>query len=354
MLRVCAVTSGHDVPSSRFRVRQHISALRSHAIHVDEQIPRHDQYADLPPPLHRLHLRDRFFPGYLAWMAFRLAFRVPGVIRSHSYDITWLEREIQPGIPTMEWALKRPIVWDIDDSIWLKKPFGNKTAKILSRISRIGIAGNCFLADYLNGLGVREVVIVPTAVDTNRFVPRIQPDGRDRFIIGWTGTSSNFRYLSDIEPALRAFLAKHRNACLSIISDTPPRFERLPLNQVLFTPWSPQVEARAINEFDIGIMPLADDDWSRGKCAFKMLQYMACGKAVIVSPVGMNIDVMKKLGQSGLFANGISEWKDAFEYLYANRDVCHRWGLDGRRVAESNYSVDVISNRLASIFYSIS
>ncbi|MBK1718635.1 glycosyltransferase family 4 protein [Thiocystis violacea] len=353
MLRVCALTSGINVPSSRFRVRQHISELHKYSIVVEELKPKFDKYSDVPPPFNKLNLRKNFFPGYLVWAGIRLGLRMPSIIRTHHYEITWLEREIQPGFLTFERMLKRPIAWDVDDAIWLKKPFGIKTAKALSQISTVTIAGNNYLADYLAGLGAN-VVVVPTAIDTERFSPKKQAKDNDAFVIGWTGTSSNFSYLYAIEPALSAFIADRKNAYFHVISDAMPNFKRLPRDRIIFSKWSPTTESEKIKDFDVGIMPLLCDDWSKGKCAFKMLQYMASGLPVIVSPVGMNVEVMSRMENNGFLARTLSEWVDALDYLYLNPDVRVRWGKVGRATAEHFYSSGVIAKKLAEIFYLIS
>src|SRR5580698_10500765 len=148
MIRVAALTSGRDVPSTRFRIRQHINSLRNHGINVNEYAPYIDKYALLPG--WPVKISYKYALPYLAlWQGCKLATRLPGVWGSWCSTITWLEREILSGYLTIEFSLKRPVVLDVDDSIWLAKPFGRKAAARIAKRADVVVAGNRFLADWL-------------------------------------------------------------------------------------------------------------------------------------------------------------------------------------------------------------
>ena len=129
-------------------------------------------------------------------------------------------------------------------------------------------------------------------MDTQRFIPALTKGNGERDVIEWTGTSDNFRYLYEIEPALAEVLKAYPGVTLRIIADARPSFCNIPEERIEFIRWSPENEVKGIQGMSIGIMPLEDSAWARGKCSFKMFQYMACGIPVVVSPIGMNVKVL--------------------------------------------------------------
>lgn len=349
IIKVAALTSGKNVPSTRFRIRQHIDSLQKAGIDVCEYVPMIDKSARLPG-ITLARSPKYVWPIYTLWQAAKLLTRIPGIIGSWKAQITWLSREIMPGYPTLEPLLKRPYVLDVDDAIWLWQPFGRSTSKLIAKSASIVLAGNTYLANWFSSYA-RDVRIVPTAIDTDRFLPRKFLDSnRDRrFTVGWTGLSINFKYLYKIEMPLESFLENHKDSELLIIADKPPNFQRLPNERVRYIKWSPSIEAEAVRQMDVGIMPLPNNDWTKGKCSFKMLQYMASGVPVVVSPVGMNVEVLS-LGRIGFAAKSNAEWYEALDFLYKDRDLAHKYGLTGRLIAEKHFSRSVVSANIALIF----
>lgn len=348
MIRVAALTSGRNVPSTRFRVRQHIEPLRAQGFEVREYTPAINKYS-LPRPWPP-GVSLKYLPQFYVWQAAKLATRLPGVWGSWRAEITWLERQILPGYLTLEPLLRRPIVFDADDAIWTFPPFARSAVAATARRAAVVVAGNRFLADWFSQ-HARDVRVVPTAVDTERFRPAAAAGARhERFVIAWTGSAVGLWHLEGIEDALARFLAAHPDAELRVIADRAPRFTRLPAERVRFLPWSPAVEAEAVRSASVGIMPLLrDDDEMRGKCSFKMLQYMACALPVVVSPVGMNAEVLA-LGEIGHAARSADEWLEAFELLYRDRAAAAACGRAGREIVEQHFSRRVVSRRLGEIF----
>jgi glycosyltransferase involved in cell wall biosynthesis len=209
------------------------------------------------------------------------------------------------------------------------------------------IAGNSFLADWFSQ-HCHDVVIVPTAIDTDRYAPVNRPI-QDSFVIVWTGIKVNLRYLYRIETALARFLRDHPNARLRIVSDSPPQFAQIDNDRVEFVSWTIQQEVTSLQTCDVGIMPLTDGVKERGKCSFKMLQYMAVGLPVVVSPVGLNSEILAK-GNIGFPATNEQEWYEGLETLYQQRDMGKRQGVEGRRIAETEFSVVVIAEKLGNVF----
>jgi glycosyltransferase involved in cell wall biosynthesis len=264
--------------------------------------------------------------------------------------VTWLERQLLPGQCTAEGWLRRPLVFDVDDAIWLLPPAGADAAKRTAERAAVVIAGNAYIADWFSAFS-REVRIVPTAVDTERFCPRHggDPDREGTFVVGWTGTSSNLAYLEAIKAPLRRFLADHADSLLLVMSDRPPRFADLDAARIRYERWTVAGEVQAIRRMDVGLMPLPDNEWTRGKCSFKMLLYMACGIPVVASPVGMNREILEKC-EAGLASATEDDWYEALASLHADRSQADRLGKIGRALVEREFSQVVITERLAGIF----
>jgi glycosyltransferase involved in cell wall biosynthesis len=258
--------------------------------------------------------------------------------------MTLLQREMLSTFVTFEPFTKRPRVLDVDDAIWANR--GGEFARRLARSCDHVICGNSFLAEGFSRWNP-SVSVLPSAVDTRRFVPASGGRPAGRTVIGWLGLSSGFRYFDEIETALRDVLRNHPEGVLRIISDKAPQFRLLPDRQVEYIPYSREREVADIQEMTVGIMPLDDSETSRGKCSFKMILYMSCGIPVVVSRVGMNAEVLQK-GESGFGANNPREWVDSLETLLANPDLCARMGRTGRAVAELHYAVEVLAPHLAS------
>jgi glycosyltransferase involved in cell wall biosynthesis len=333
-ITIAALTAGLNRPSSRFRIRQHISRLAEHGVIVTEHMPFSE--------------KTYYFPG-----PFKAMTKFPALFRSRNADVVWLSRGFVEGYETFERLLKRPRILDVDDAVWLRGPFGRFTMPDIARAMDAVIAGNSYLAEYF-GRYCKKVHIVPTAIDLDRFTlrPESADESSEKFIIGWTGSSSNFKYLDTIEAVLSRFIEEHDRAELILIADRPWEHRLLPPEKVRFVRWSVEEEVRVLHSMSVGIMPLADDKWTRGKCAFKMLQYMAVGLPVIVSPVGMNRDVLDK-ADIGFAASSPDQWYEALVSLYEDWSLGVKLGLAGRRVVEQFYNADIIARELADIFKSL-
>mgnify|MGYP001469234176 CR=1 FL=1 len=340
MINGAAFTAGYHVPSARFRIRQHIPLLLQQGIHIREYIdPIGKDY--IPPwGLARSGAAAR------ALLLARIGLRLPAAALSQRADFSWLNREMIRGLVTFERAVPHPRFLDVDDAIWRS---GDHVPRLVAQVDTV-IAGNQFIADWFSQY-CGSIHIVPTAIDTGRFVPRDAELEREAFVVGWTGTADNLGYLADIEIPLARLMSKYPDVRLMILSNRAPTFEHIPPDRVDFTAWTPQNEAATLQDFDAGLMPLHDTEWERGKCSFKMLQYMAAGIPAVVSPVGMNIDVAAH-GGLAFTPREESEWFDALEMLYKDRSLARRMGQRGRAVAITHYDVAVVSSRLASIFKS--
>ena len=332
MIRIAAFTGGLSVPSARFRVRQYIPALRREGIEVEEYASAFGQY---PPRVRWLRP---------LWALATLAERLPAVVMSHRYDAVLLQREIMSSFVTLERLTRRPRILDVDDAIFLQR--GGGFARKLAELSDRVICGNNYLAEWFGRWNVN-IDVIPTAVDTERYLPCAETKASDSpLVIGWIGTSGNYKYLYGIEGALAKVMRSHPGTRLKVVGDQLPVFRYLSHDQVDFVSWSEAIEVQAIQSMDIGIMPLEDSPWARGKCSFKMLQYLATGLPVVVSPVGMNAEILT-LGELGIGATTEKQWIDGLIALLEDRTLRVRFGTEGRRVVESSFSIRVVAPRLA-------
>ncbi len=275
-------------------------------------------------------------------------------------DQVFIYREATPlGPPVIEWLLgrvfKKKIIYDFDDAIWL--PVMSAENRWISRmkypakvrficsISHTVSVGNQYLFDFAKQYASR-VQLNPTVLDTDTsHVPKEkQNDGMVR--IGWTGSHSTLPYLKLVEPVLRNIEQRYPNVEVLVIADQPPK---LNLSRINFIPWSKATEADDLNRFDIGIMPLPDDEWAKGKCGFKALQYMAVGIPTLASPVGVNRDIITN-GVHGFLCDTESAWEAAFIQLIEQPQLRQRLGAAGRQRVEENYSVSVNAGAFCRMF----
>jgi glycosyltransferase involved in cell wall biosynthesis len=274
--------------------------------------------------------------------------------RRMKYDLIWLEKEALPWLPTwMEIARLEgiPYVVDYDDAWfhryenhWLSPLLGHKIDAVM-RVAHTVVAGNDYLARRARQAGARHVEIVPTAIDLDRYRDLPVARGSEAVTIGWIGIPLNAHYLTIIEPALRAVAADAPIKLHVVGAPVPPELAGIPAESFA---WSEDSEIARIAAFDIGIMPLHDTPWERGKCAYKLLQVMAAGKPVIASLVGANAQVVQH-GVNGFLANTTEEWTQALRALAADPELRRRMGAQARRTVEDRYSAAIVGPRLAAI-----
>jgi glycosyltransferase involved in cell wall biosynthesis len=286
--------------------------------------------------------------------------RLNELFSMRDYDLVFLYREAIPiGPPFVERSIARmgiPIVYDFDDAIFLpavseanravsflKNP--GRVARILS-ISEQVTVGNEFLAAYARRFNPR-VTVIPTAVDTDKFVPRAgaqTSDGR-KPVVGWIGSPTTFRYLESIKELLAQVAAHHPFTLKVSGAGRPVDF---PGVDVQVVPWSMADEVSLFNTCDAGVYPLTDDEWSKGKCGFKAIQCMACGVPVVAAAVGVNREIIVD-GQNSFLADRPSEWIEKLGRLLADAAVRARMAEAGRRTIEERYSLRVTAPRLAEV-----
>jgi glycosyltransferase involved in cell wall biosynthesis len=226
---------------------------------------------------------------------------------------------------------------------------GGKIGSVM-RNARVVLAGNAYLADFAVRSGARRVEPLPTVVDLDRYPPHDEqphePAADRPFTVGWIGTPVTARYLDLVEGPLRD-LHRRRPLQVRLIGADARALagSGLPVERV---PWSENGEAAAIAGCDVGIMPLPDAPWERGKCGYKLIQYAACGLPVVASPVGVNTEIIDD-GVSGVLASGGPDWTRALGALQDDPGLRRRMGAAGRARVENRYSVQVAAPRLAAL-----
>lgn len=290
------------------------------------------------------------------WQIGRFYLRRLRILRHcRDYDVVWIEKEALPWIPLpLELLLLRRarLVVDFDDAWFLRyrdhplRPLLGTKLEGLARRAEIVVAGNPYLVRWAQAAGAQDVAQLPTAVPLDRYQLPPARAGADKLRIGWIGTPSSAElYLRPLAPVL-AQAAQEGWAEIIIVGAVDPH---LAANQAArFLPWGEEREVADLQLFDVGIMPLEDDRWSQGKCAYKLLQYMAVGLPVVASPVGMNCDVVTP-GVNGFLARTQAEWLDALRRLAEDPALRQKMGAAGRRLVEQHYSLELLKPRLATI-----
>jgi len=250
----------------------------------------------------------------------------------------------------------RPLIFDFDDAIyllhtteanrglgWLKFP--GKTAAVC-RLSDHVVTANATLAAWARGHNPR-VTVIPSSVDTERYRPGPSRAPDARVVIGWTGSSTSMAHLEGFAPVLREVIV--RGVELHVHCDRRPRLGDVPF---VYREWRPDTEVEELSAFDIGIMPMPDEPWSRGKSAMKALLYMAMGIPAVCSAVGMNCEVVRH-GQNGLLARTPEDWIASLRTLVADADLRQRLGKAGRRTVEDEYSRERSAGRFAAVIEAV-
>jgi len=212
-------------------------------------------------------------------------------------------------------------------------------------MSKHVIVGNSYLRDYALKFNPN-VTVIPTVIDTKRYRPREQYEFRGKPVIGWVGLAYNLSYLVRLRGALLKLRKEVGDFELRIICSRPLKMDGV---RTSFKRWSYEDEVVDIRGFDIGIMPLPDDEWARGKCGLKLLQYMACGVPVVASPVGVNTEIIRD-GKNGFLARNEEEWIKKLSLLLRDEESRRQMGKAGRRTVQTRYSLRLWGPRLAGLY----
>jgi glycosyltransferase involved in cell wall biosynthesis len=353
LMRVLAIVpSIYDTsPGQRFRIEQWDPILRKDGVEIT--------YAPFETPELRSVLHTG--GGVLAKInavTRNMRRRRAELTSAKDYDLVYLFREAALlGPPWFERKIARsgvPIVFDFDDAIfhsykspsngylsYLKMP--GKTAEIC-RLSAHIMPGNQYLADYSRNYN-NNVTIIPTTIDTDKY-EYIEPSGDpDTLTIGWSGSFSTIQHLDTIRDILRE-LAKTEKFRLRVIGT--PSYD-LPGVETDAVQWKSETELDDLGQIDIGLMPLPDDDWSKGKCGLKALQYMALGIPSICSPVGVNSTIIND-GVNGFIADSKVEWVEKLKSMIHSVELRRKLGVAGRNTVVEKYSAKAVAPKVLEVF----
>ena len=348
MIKVCGLTLyGAQAASTRYRLGQYVPGLKREGIDLRIMPLLGDGYIKVTFSGGKYGVK-RFIGDY--------ADRLTCLTGQSRYDLAIIQVELFPLLPGgIESRLLRiPYIYDFDDAFFLKyrhKRFRrvsfllmDKFEPVISRAAAV-LAGNHYLADYANQLNPATTCL-PTVVDTDRYV-RLSVKRDDVFTIGWIGSPSTSVYLSALAPAL-AQLGREGPVRFVVVGG---RCEAIDGVEVVNLPWEEATEVSLINTFDVGVMPLFDDEWARGKCALKLIQYMACGVPAVASPVGANLDVIND--SCGLLASDSDAWLDGLRRLKDDGALRRDMGVAARQRIEHFYSLrtalPVMSNTIKTV-----
>jgi glycosyltransferase involved in cell wall biosynthesis len=327
---------GSRAASTRQRLLQYAPFLAKHQIGIDLRPLLDDTY------LAGLMNGERASP---VGVARAYARRLGDVSAMRDHDLLWIQYEMFPYLPLIDGLLAqiapRPIVYDIDDAIFhmydahpsavVRRLLGGKLRPLVRQAATC-LCGNEYLADYVTAAGGRAVV-VPTVVDTDHFRPRLER-GEGPLTVGWIGSPSTWRYVEPLLPALLPAMAR-LGARFRVVGAGPAARGIEGIDAI---EWDEACEVADLQAMDVGLMPVPDQPWARGKCGYKLIQYMACGLPGIASPVGVN-SVIVDHGVDGLLAHTQADWVGALEQLARDPDLRARMGAKGRDKVVAHYSL---------------
>ena len=330
-MKVLGIIASPDDPSSRIRIRQYKKWFKKNDAQLD------DLYFSLlkgeEPSASAIKLgKLTGINKWRIWNTYKQIARFPLLSKQYNYDLLWQSRLLIPENYSLERFYRKPFILDFDDAIWINEG-EQHVIKSLRKADKV-FAGNNYLAEFATKYN-SSVTIIPTTVDTDFNYPLNKEKGK--FTVGWIGTPGNFPYLEMIKNPLLEFVRKNNDVQLMVVSSSLPSFLPFDNNQIAFRKWQENIDNELVNDFTIGIMPLPDNDWTRGKCGYKILQYMACNKPFIASPTGVNASLIER-SQSGLSAISESDWAIKLQALKNDHQLFEALSKNGRSFVEAHYS----------------
>jgi glycosyltransferase involved in cell wall biosynthesis len=276
----------------------------------------------------------------------------------YKYDYIYIHRwATTAGPPVFEWFIakvfRKKIIYDFDDAIWVNESAYNKkylAVKFLGKVAKICkwsykvSVGNAYLYKFAAKHN-KDTIIIPTVVNTDEVHNRLQNHDTDTPAVGWTGSFSTLLYLDMIVPVLQR-LQEKLSFTFFVIADKDPK---LPLKNYKFIQWNSKTEVDDLLNFHIGLMPLTDDEITRGKCGFKAIQYMSLGMATVVSPVGVNNEIVDNR-VSGFICNSEKEWEEKILLLLTDKNLRKKTGCAAREKIDRYFSVKSTANSFISLF----
>lgn len=332
--------------SSRLRTTQYLPYFAAAGIDVARHSLLDDEYV------------SELYAGRLSVRATIRGYfeRLRWLRRTHEFDAVFVEKESLPWLPAaieLDYFRNVPLWLDYDDAIFhrydqhssfvVRRILGEKIDALMRRADLVTV-GNGYLGERAARAGSAWVERIPTVVDLERYPrePRVRKPGP--IVIGWIGSPSTAGYLKIVGPVLEELRRRHAIRCVAIGAR---------LDQVAGMPfecvaWHEDTEFESLRQLDIGIMPLPDTPWERGKCGYKLIQYMACGLPVVASPVGVNVEIVRD-GENGFLASTEQQWLQSLEQLVVDGARRETLGRVGRQRVDEEYCVQVQAPRMIQL-----
>ena len=353
-MRLAAFTKyGSMAASTRQRLLQYVPHLAAAGIEVDYHPLLPDDYV-------RGMATGERYPRRKTLRAYLERFRQ--LASGREADAIWVYAELFPYLPggweKLAFRSGRPVVYDCDDAFFhaydahpnplVRRRLARKLEPLLSRAAAV-CCGNAYLQGYASRFSAN-TMLLPTVVDTDVYGPAGSRPADRPVTVGWIGSPSTWAYVRPLLPLLRE-LVESRGVRVRVVgAGQAARGDAFPGLDLV--DWSEAREVAEVRSMDIGVMPLPDDIWARGKCGYKLIQYMACALPVVASPVGVNSDIVSP-GGNGFLATGEAEWRDALLRLIDDPALRRRFGAAGRRRVEEDYSLRVHAPRFVRLLRSI-
>lgn len=333
--------------SSRYRTLQYLSFIKEKNIDYDVSPLFSDEY-----------LKYKYENGKEnKLITFKRIFkRIKTILVDASkYDVLVIEKELIPYFPPLlEYYLKFKkidYIVDYDDAVWhnydkhrkflVRLFLKNKIKTVMNNATTV-VGGSQYIVDYAKNSKCKNIVKIPTVIDTKKYKCHMITKEENLFIIGWIGSPSSSQYILDINDVLKGFTTKY-NAIVHLVG-----FDKKLANKLNFKykiiPWCEESEVEEICKFSVGIMPLSNTPFEQGKCGFKLIQYMGCKKTVIASSVGENCYIVKD-NKTGFLVQSDKEWFDSLVKLYNSKDLCVEMGNLAYKSILDNYSLNALKDK---------
>ena len=275
------------------------------------------------------------------------------------YDFIFIHREASPvGPPIFEFIIskiwRKKIIYDFDDAIWI--PNTTKENKIVNWVKAFWkvkyicnwsykvVGGNAYLCNFAKQHN-KNVILIPTCVDTVSHHNQLKVQQKEKVVIGWTGSHSTMKFLDGIKEVL-AKISEDFEVEILIISNKAPQFT---LKNLRFIPWQEATEVADLLQMNVGLMPLEADPWCEGKCGFKLIQYMALGIPAVASPIGVNKQIIDE-GKNGFLCTTKEEWYNAIALLIQDTTKRRELGLNGQAKIKAQYSIQANAGSFLGLF----
>lgn len=337
--------------SSRIRTYQYLDEL-------NEEFSRDKYHLQVQPLFSEKYLvrlykgKSRFYEVIKGY--FRRLHLV--LFKLKNYEFIYIEKEMFPKLPKYFYYTlinsRIPYVVDYDDATFetVNSPILTKKYHYLLQNAKIVSCGNQYLEDRVKQLGAQNTIIIPSVINEKKYLKKFPEKREEALTIGWIGTPQTIHYLEDLVKILTRLGKRHQFKLITIGARLKETSESITGFGYEYFEWNESSEVENLNRIDIGIMPLRSGNWEKGKCAFKLIQYMACEIPVVASKISANIELLGNNENYGLLAKDDLEWENKIEQLIRDKKLRNYYGKVGKERIVSSYSLASRKNQFLSLF----